>query len=289
MATGDVRELWRFRSVSVRDGIPGGQRAFYVEGQIPDVALVNVGIPRLGDADPVFPGTVAQNIDSKSEGAGSVVTVSYTPPEYVGGSVPTVNQFADGFIGKDVSFENELIEIPLFQRQAITTTDASGLPISLLVYGPVEDTLPIRKRTAYYRVPVSIDLIGTTLADVFLLTAPMIEQTDKIHKIFGRDLAFAPEGMDQQTADRFVVTYRWYADDGVPNTLADKFIDVPGRPDLKMLGSVIYPVFSTEYIIPPFHGVRIHGAQDPSDLPVVEFFEIFERNNNGWTGLPGVM
>lgn len=288
MAQGEVRELWSFRTRSISNGVPTVTRGFFVQGELPDVAANNTGIPKFLDPHEDFPNLSVRNIRITPAASGSLVNVDYTIPELIGGSVPPVNQFGDGFIGKDVSFESEIVEVPLFQRQALTTTDNNGNPISLLVYGRVADTLPYRKRLAYYRVTIAIDLIGTTFEDVFLLTNMIVNQTDKIHTIFGEDLVFRPEGIDQQTEERFAITYRWYKDFGVPNTLSDSmnFIDV--GPNLKRLGNVIYPVFDDSFIIPPYKGVRIHGDEDPTELPGVEFFELFERDENGWTSLPGV-
>ena len=287
MAYGDATELYNSRGRSQRDGVEGIATGWLVEGVGVDLAKENEGVPKYRDPHPDYPGLIARDIVASSVPGGSIVTVNYAPPQYVGGSVPPINTFADGFIGKDVSFETEDVTLPLFQLTKMVL-GGDGETDEQLVFQRIEDVIPFRKRVPYFRVPISIDLAGTSLNDTFNITDAILEQTDKIHTIFGRDLVFACEGLDQQTEDRFNAVYRWYQDPGIPNTLRDSF-DSSASPNLQFINGTIYPVFDNDFILPPYKGIRVDGNDDPTIAPTVTFFDLFKRDPNGWLSLPGIV
>ena len=286
MAEGDVTQLYNSRGRSQRDGVDSRTMGFYVEGEGVDLAKENAGVPKYRDPHPDDANMIARDIIAAPSAGGSIVTVSYAPPQYVGGSVPPINTFADGFIGKDVSFETEDVTLPLFQLTKMVL-GGEGETDEQLVFQRIEDVIPFRKRVPYFRVPISIDLAGTSLNDTFNITDAILEQTDKIHTIDGRDLVFACEGLDQQTEDRFNAVYRWYQDPGIPNTLRDSF-DSSASPNLQFINGTIYPVFDNDFILPPYKGIRVDGNDVPTIAPTVTFFDLFKRDPNGWLSLPGI-
>jgi hypothetical protein len=288
MATGDVRELYYSYSESIDDGVRSIRVDYLAEGLTPTQAIEATGVPRYGDARVDQPTLLARNITASPRGSDSIVSVSFVPAQYIGGSVPPVNQFAEGFIGKDVSFDYDDIDLPLFKKAGLLTTDANGLPISKIVYADVDLSLPFRKRTPYYSVPIAFTLAETaTLDDVFIATDAIVAQTDKIHTIFDRELLFACDGIDQQSETTYRAVYRWYEDKGIPNTLASKFDEVIGN-NLGRIGTTIYPFFDESFVLPPNSGIKINGAVDPSDPPTVTFFDKYIREENGWATLPGI-
>lgn len=287
MATGDVTQLYNSRGRSQRDGVDSRTMGFYVEGEGVDLAKENAGVPKYRDPHPDDANMIARDIVATPSAGGSIVTVSYSPPQYVGGSVPPVNTFAEGFIGKDVSFEYENVDIPLFIRTGVLAFDNNGDAFVQIVYDTGEGEIPFRKNVAYYRVPIAIKLEGSTFDDVFNLTRIILEQTGKIHKINGEDLVFNCEGIDQQDDDTFNAVYRWYKDPGVPNTLYDSFDDPNVGTNLGRIGAVVYPYFDQDFLVPPLKGVSVVGIEDPKLPPRVTFFDKYIRDDNGWEGLPG--
>lgn len=293
MALGEITELYQYRTLSIRDGIPTRTRGFRVEGLIPEVAVLVPNIPRYRDPHPDEPGLIARDITPTAWGVDSLIQVTYSPEPYVGGSGPSVNTYDEDFIGKDVSFEYEDVTIPLFRKSGLTTTDADGLPISQLVYSSLDSALPYRKRTPYYRVETGVIFEETpTIEAVFALTDKITAQVDRIHTIGDRDLIFACEGIDQNTANEFRVTYRWIEDRGIPNEWPafDETLSPSGGGDggLGRIGTTLYPFFDDDFIIPPFQGLRIDGNTDPTAEPRLTFFDRFKRDPNGWQTLPGL-
>jgi hypothetical protein len=288
MAEGDVTQLYNSRGRSQRDGVDSRTMGFYVEGEGVDLAKENAGVPKYRDPHPDDANMIARDIIAAPSAGGSIVTVSYAPPQYVGGSVPPINTFAEGFIGKDVSFEYEDTNIPIYIQTGVLATDANGDLTVKTVYDTGEGGIPFRKAVAYYRVPIAIKLVGSTLNDVFNLTRIILEQTGKIHTIFGQDLVFNCEGIDQQDDETFNAIYRWYKDPGIPNTLFDDFDDPNAGTNLGRIGTYIYPYFDEDFLIEPFKGVSVIGNEDPEQLPRVTFFDKYEREPNGWQSLPGI-
>ena len=290
MATGDVRQLYYSYSEGLNDGVRSIRVDYLVEGKPPAEAIEATGVPRYGDARVGYPNLLARTITANPRGSDSIVSVSFVPAQYIGGSVPPVNQFAEGFIGKDVSFEYEDVNIPLFIQTGVLSTDANGDLIVKTVYDTGEGEIPFRKFVSYYRVPIAIKLLGgTTLQDVFGLTRTILEQTGKIHTIFGEDLVFNCEGIEQQDEETFNAVYRWYKDPGIPNTLYDNFDDPNYAPNLGRIGAVLYPYFSEEFLLPPFRGVTITGNTNPEIPPSVKFFFKHKRDEDGWVNLPGIV
>lgn len=289
MAQGDVTKLYYSYAESINDGVQSVRVDYLVEGLTPSQAIVAAGVPVYGDAWVGNSDLLARNISATPRGSDSIVAVSFVPAQYIGGSVPPVNQFAEGFIGKDVSFDYDDVDIPLFRKSGLLTTDADGLPISKIVYSDVALRLPFRKRTPYYSVPIAITFPETaTLNDVFIATDAIVAQTDKIHKLFGRDLLFACDGIDQQSETTYRALYRWYEDKGIPNTLSSQFEEtIDGN--LGRIGTTLYPFFDESFVLPPYSGIRINGATDPSNPPTVTFFDKYLREDNGWATLPGIV
>ena len=215
MAVGEITELYQYRTISIRDGIPTRTRGWRVEGVIPERAITEPGIPRYGDTHPEDSDLIARDINPSAWGCDSLVQVTYAPDAYVGGSGPSVNTYDEDFIGKDVSFEYEDVTIPLFRKSGLRTTDADGLPVSLIVYSRFDSGIPYRKRTPYYRVETGVVFPeAPTIQGVFALTEVIAAQVDRIHTIGGKDLLFACEGIDQNTETEFRITYRWSEDRG---------------------------------------------------------------------------
>ena len=287
MPLGEVVELYTYRTRSLRDGVPTLTRAFNVEGLSPDVAIQVPNIPGYRDPHPDDSTLIARDISASPRGAGSLIQVTYSPTPYVGGSGPNVNTYAEDFIGKDVSFDHEDVDIPLFRRSGLTTTDGSGNPVSLLVYGDYSAGIPYRKRTPYYRVETGVTFPeSATIEDVFNLTSIIVGQTDKIHTIAGKDLRFVCEGIDQGSATEFRVAYRWTEDLGIPNEWPA--FDETLNSNLGRIGTVLYPFADNDFIIPPFQTMRIDGNTEATELPKVTFIEKFKREPNGWQNLPGL-
>lgn len=290
MATGDVRELYYSYSEGLNDGVRSIRVDYLAEGLTPTQAIEATGVPRYGDARVGQPTLLARTITATPRGSDSIVSVSFVPEQYLGGSIPPVNQFAEGFIGKDVSFEYEDVNIPLFIQTGVLSTDANGDLIAKTVYDTGEGEIPFRKFVAYYRVPIAIKLLGgTTLQDVFGLTRRILEQTGKIHKIFDEDLVFSCEGIEQQDEETFSAVYRWYKDPGIPNTLFDSFDDPNLAPNLGRIGAYVYPYSDSEFLLPPFKGVAVAGNTNPEVPPRVTFFDKYKRDDDGWVNLPGIV
>lgn len=287
MATGDTTELYDYRTISISDGVPTRTRGIYVEGLHPEVAILVPNLPQYRDGHPEDADLLVRNITPSVYGNGALVQYTYAVAATVGGSIPPVNTYEEGFIGKDVSFEYADIDVPLFKRGGLTTTDAEGLPISLIVFEDYERGISFRKRMPYYSISLGLELAeSATLQDVFAITDSIVAQTDKIHTIDGRRLLFACDGIDQQGATTFNVSYRWTEDPGIPNTLAPLFEEQVSS-NLGRIGTVIYPYADATYMIPPFQGVRIDGAIDPTDPPAVTYFELYKEDPDGWLSLPG--
>lgn len=287
LQVGEWEEMYDYRGNSLRDGVPGRTRGFRVEGMNVDVAVDRPGLPQYGDEHPDDPGLLARDRTSTPYGTGALVVWTYVATAYFGGSGPAINQFAEGFIGKDVSFDSEDVEIPLFRRAGITTT-VNDLPVSQIVFADFRSGLKLRRRTPYYSVPIAIELPeSNSLNDVFNITQVIVAQFDKIHTIFGKKLLFACEGIDQNDPTRFKATYRWYEDQGIPNTLSNQFTAFESD-NLGRIGTTIYPFFDSTYMIPPFKGMRIDGNPDPTQPPDVTFFDKHAEEPNGWQTLPGI-
>jgi hypothetical protein len=288
MAQGEITELYDYRTLSIRDGIPTRTRGFRVEGLVPETAVLVPNLPRYGEAHPDDSTLAVKDITPNVWGTDSLVQVTYVQLQLLGGDRPAVNEYAEDFIGTDVSFDYDNVDIPLFKRGGLTTTDADGLPISRLVYQDYDRAIPYRKRMPYYSVSVSIELEQyATILDAFTVTDVVVAQTDKIHTIGGKRLLFACDGITQRSATQFKFSYRWTDDKGVPNTLANKFEDNPGD-NLGRIGTVVYPFADADFTIPPFQGVRIDGNIDPFNPPSVTYFERFNEEPNGWQQLPGI-
>lgn len=291
MAVGTVTELYAYRAINMNSGVETYTRGLHVEGLSVDAARLIPGIPQAGHPHPNYSTHLLTSRTSQVYGRGTLFICNYVPAEYAQGSVPPVNQYAEGFIGKDVSYENDEITIPRWKRYGVESVDAGGSPISLIVYGEAREFPPIRRKVPYYSVPLSFELlINNTLGDVFNFSDVIVEQTNKLHTIFGRKLLFACQGVTQRGTTEFKATYRWYDDQGVPNTLANQFDETfaSGNGNIGRIGTVLYPFFDSQYQIPPFKGLYISGALDPSDPPEVVFFDKFEEDANGWQSLPGV-
>lgn len=290
MAVGDVKELYAYRGASQRDGVDTLTRGFSVEGQGVDVARANPGIPRYRDEHPDNPGLLARDFNASPRGADSLVTVSYSPEAYVGGTVPPVNQYAEGFVGVDTTFEDTTVDIPLFERNKVTFGEGDAA-VEKLVYQRRDDVMPYGYSRSVIRVPISITLTTSGNFNVAVALGSVISaQINKLHTINGKTYLFKPEGLTQRGSNEFVGTYRWYSDPGVPNVLSVPFGGVQPAPNL-IWGrglTTLYPFFDEDFIIPPFNGVRIDGDQDPEQAPHVTFFERFEREPNGWQTLPGI-
>lgn len=289
MPIGDVTERYRLRAVNERDGIETRQRGFYVDGYNVDQAKDAVGIPQYLDPHPDFPNMVARTIGAASEGSGSVVTVSYSPSEYAGGSVPPINQYGEGFIGTDSTFEDVTVDIPLFERVE-HVFDEAGAAVSKNVFQRVDGVLPFQYSRTVYRIPIAVTInIGGSFATAMAVAQLIALQTNKIHTIFGRKLLFKPEGLSQRGEGEFKVTYRWYDDPGVVNELGT--IPSPSAgPNLRFFpdSTEIYPFFDSTHILPPFKGLRISGNEDPEQPPSVTFFNKYKEEPNGWQTLPGI-
>lgn len=293
MAIGQVTELLAYRTVSMRDNIDTLTRGFNVEGLGPDLARFVPFIPRYGDSHPDNPGMIVRSVSAGPRGTGSLVQVTYAPREFVGGGQPPVVDTAEDFFGADVSFDYEDIDIPLFRRSGLTTTDDQGLPITQLVYADYRVGIPYRKRVPYYRVTTGVTFEDTaTFDDIMDLSDFIVDQTGSIHTIFGRDLLFSCEGMQYVTRTQYKVTYRWTQDLGIPNQWeADTPFDETLDANIGRRGSILYPFADAEYVIPPFKGMRIDGNTDPTELPIVTFFDKYKRidSGNGWQLLPGLL
>ena len=289
MATGDVTELYANRATNMSSGIMSYQRGLFVEGLGVDAAGQVPGIPQVGNPHPNYSGYLLNSRTSQNYGRGTLFICTYVPQEYAQGSVPPVNDYADGFLGKSVSFDYEDVVIPRWKRMGIESTDASGNPVSIIAYGEARDIPPIRKQVPYYEIPVAFELtINNTLGDVFSFSDVIVGQTNKIHTIFGRDLRFVCQGVNQRGLKEYRANYRWYADQGVPNDLSTQF-DENVTGNIGRIGSTLYPFFDEDYIIPPFKGLYVTGSVNPTDPPDVVFFDRFEREPNGWQSLPGVV
>lgn len=295
METGEVRELYAYRATNMNSGVLSYQRGIYVHGYSVDAASQIPGVPQAGNQHPNYSGYLLTSRTSQVYGRGTLFVCNYVPAEYAQGSVPPVNQYAEGFLGKDVSFDYEEVTIPTWTKFGIESTDASGNPISKVVYGDGRDLPPIRRKVPYYSVPIAFKItVNNTLDDVFMFSDRIVEQTDRLHTIFDRQLLFACNGVNQRGVDEFVANYRWYSDGGVPNDLMDLFDEVlpdsGGSPsNIGRIGSRLYPFFDADYIIPPFKGLYISGSIDPADPPDVVFFDRFKSDPNGWVNLPGVI
>jgi hypothetical protein len=291
MATGDITERYRLRGVNERDGIETRQRGFYVEGLNVDQAKVLPGIPQYGNAHPDYPDLLARTIGAQAEGGGSVVTVSYAPAQYVGGSVPPVNQYAEGFIGVDSTFEDVTVDIPLFELVE-HVFDEAGAAVTKNVYQRIDDVLSFQYSRLVHRIPISVSTInvGGSFGTAINVAQLVGSQINKIHTIFGRKLLFKPEGISQRGDGEFKVTYRWYEDPGVPNTIQTPFGGVFAAPNLLWDENVttLYPVFDDDFILPGFKGLRIIGDADPEQPPKVVYFDKYEEDANGWQNLPGI-
>ena len=291
MPIGQVTELLSYRTSSLRDNVDTLTRGFNVEGLAPDLARVTPNIPQYGDQHPDYAGMVVRSINAAPRGAGSLVQVSYSPIEFVGGGQPPVNDSAEDFWGIDVSFDYDDIDIPLFRKSTMSATTPSGAPFTQFVYSDLSSGIPYRKRVPYYRVTTGLTFAEpASLSDVFNLSSLIVSQTDKIHKIFGRDLVFASEGLQYVSRTEYKVTYRWSEDLGIPNEwAADTPFDEIVSDNLGRRGTVVYPYADADFVIPPFKGMRIDGDVDPTQPPSVTFFNRFKRDEDGWTNLPGLL
>lgn len=290
MAVGDVKELYSYRGSDQTDGIDRLTRGFSVEGQTVDAARANANIPKYRDPHPDRPGLLVQAVNATPRGSGSLVTVSYVPAAYVGGSVPPVNQYADGFVGIDTSFEDTTVDIPLFERNKVTFGEGDAA-VEKQVYQRRDDVMPYGYSRSVIRVPISITLTTSGNFNVAVAVGSVISaQINKLHTINGKTYLFKPEGLSQRGSNEFVGTYRWYSDPGVPNVLSVPFGGVQPAPNL-VWGpgfTTLYPFFDEDFIIPPFNGVRIDGDEDPEQAPHVTFFDRFLSEPNGWQTLPGI-
>lgn len=289
MPLGEVIELYSYRTRSLRDGVPTLTRAFNVEGLTPDVALQVPNIPGYRDPHPDDPTLIARDISASPRGAGSLIQATYTPAPYVGGSGPGVNTFEEGFIGKDASFDYEDVELPLF-RVVDYVYSENGTATEKAVFEAVDTVVPFRKRVPYHRISLGITFPDApTLQDVLGLTDLVLSQVDKLHVLpDGKEYVFACEGIDQGSkVTDFNITYRWTRDPGVPNELESSFGPSAG-PNLRFLESAVYPVFDSDFLIPPYKGLRIDGNRDPEQPPTVTFFDRYKREPNGWQNLPGI-
>jgi hypothetical protein len=291
MAIGQVTELLAYRTVSMRDNIDTLTRGFNVEGLGPDLARFVPFIPRYGDSHPDNPGMIVRSVSAGPRGTGSLVQATYAPREFVGGGQPPVNDSAEDFWGIDVSFDYEDIDIPLFQRSSLTTTDPQGLPLTKLVYADYRAGIPYRKRVPYYRVTTGVTFAEpASLGDIFALSELIVDQTDKIHRLFGRDVVFSCEGLQYVSRTEYKVTYRWSQDLGIPNEWeADTAFGETLDANLGRRGSILYPFADEDFVIPPFKGMRIDGNTDPAQPPIVTFFDKYKRDDNGWQNLPGLV
>lgn len=292
MASEDVTILWANYNAYERDGIRGITEVLRVKGANATRAIGGQYAPdvpnyRAQHRDHAENGLIVKDRNATQDGAGALVSVTYAPEEYVGWNLPPVNVFQEDFVGKDVSFETEDVEIPLFRTANITLGDGAQA-VQKTVFQRVDGVLPYRKRVSYYRVPIAIELVGSTLGDVLNLSRVILEQTDKIHNIFGEDLVFACEGITQQTAERFNAVYRWYKDPGIKLTELRTSFGPSAGTNLRFIGSTAYPVFNDDFLIPPYKGLRIDGDPDPEQPPTVTYFDIYEREPNGWQTLPGI-
>ena len=291
MQPGEVRNLLQYYTTGLRDGVRTRTNTYYVHLENADVAINNIGIPRYGDTHPDDSNLLVQNISASGRGLGSLVQVSYVPIDYWGGGQPPVNDSAEDFWGIDVSFDYEDIDIPLFRRSGLTTTDEQGLPITQLVYADYRVGIPYRKRVPYYRVTTGVTFAEpASLGDIFALSELIVDQTDKIHRLFGRDVVFSCEGLQYVSRTEYKVTYRWSQDLGIPNEWeADTAFDETLDENLGRRGSILYPFADEDFVIPPFKGMRIDGNIDPTELPLVTFFDKYKRDDNGWQNLPGLV
>lgn len=287
MPLGEAIELYRYRTNSLRDGVATWSRAWNVEGLGPDVAVQVPAIPNYRDPHPSDSNMIVRSINATPRGAGSLIEVSYAPAPYVGGSGPGINEFSEGFIGTDVSFDNEDVELPLFRVVDMVFGEGDSA-VEKTVFEAIPDVVPFRRPVPYYRVTVALTLTDpATFTDALALGDVIAAQVGNIHTIGGRDLVFSCEGIDQNDVNEYKIAYRWTQDKGVANTLANDFGPSAG-PNLRYLESTVYPVFNDDFLIPPYKGLRIDGNVDPEQAPTVTFFDRFKREPNGWQNLPGI-
>lgn len=284
---GHVSELRSYRGSTLRDGTPSKRRGFRVVGMNMDVAINQPGIPQYRDEHPDFPGLLAANRTATHMGRDTHVVWEYVEAPYVGGSIPPVNQFAEDFIGKDVSFETKQYSIPLMRAAEITVGEGESA-VTKTVFEKFEDSLAIDVPVPYHRIPLGFTLPeSATLEDSINVTKIITAQVGKVHTIFGEDFLFTCEGIDQNGLRDYNVVYRWTADPGLVNELETQFGPSAG-PNLRYIGSTIYPVFNADFLVPPFQALRIDGNQDPEQPPIVTFFNKNKREPDGWQLLPGI-
>lgn len=289
MAIGEITELLSYRTVSLRDNVETLTRGFNVEGLGPDLARLVPNIPKYGDSHPDDPNMIVRSVSASPRGAGSLVQASYSPSEFVGGSFAPINDYAEDFFGADVSFDYDDIDIPLYRLATMTVTDP--LPLTKFVYSDYRAGIPYRKRVPYFRVTTGLTFAeATNMDDIIGLSDLIVDQTDKIHRIFGRDLVFSCEGLQYVTRTQYKVTYRWSQDLGIPNEWqAETPFDETVSDNLGRRGTILYPFADSDYVIPPFQGMRIDGNTDPTQPPSVTFFNKYKRDESGWVNLPGLL
>ena len=296
---GDVIEQYQYRAVSVSSGIPTRVRGFRVVGMNVDQAINVTGVPRYKEAHPDFSGLVVRDINTSWQGCDTHVVVTYVPSQYVGVNIPPVDQFAEDFIGIDITFDDVTVDIPLYQQTKIKI----GQPPTVIekdVWQRRQDVMPYQYSRSIVRIDMALELDTASNFGITTALSDLIEaQINKIHRLpNGRDYLFKPEGMDQRGEKAFNITYRWYSDPGVPNTLLEHFgtniilppINQPGGL-IGLIGGTAYPFFDENFLIPPFNGVRIDGDKEDAEAPPkVTFFERFDRSMlTGWATLPGII
>lgn len=287
---GDVSEQYQYRGVSISSGIPTRTRGFRVVKTTIDPALNATGVPKFLDEHPDFSNMVAKDITAIWKGKDTHVVVTYVLKAYAG-QIPAVDEFSENFVGIDLTFDEVLIDIPLYQQTKIKIGNPPDV-IEKLVWQRRTDVMKYLYNHTVLRIDIALELdtqsnfyVATALGDL------ITDQANKIHTLpNGKKYLFKPEGLDQNGPKQFKATYRWINDPGVPNVLKGKFGGVFANRKLQIIGGTGYPVFSDEIMIPPWNGIRIDGNQDdPSTAPEVTFFDRFLEDKDGWKNLPGML
>lgn len=286
---GEVVELLRYRGKTNNDSIVSLSRGFRVYDTRVDQATEQPLIPVHGEVHPDNNQLFARDIIASGMGQHSLVTVKYVEAPFINYSIPPVNQYEESFVGVDTTFEDRQVDIPLFQQTKVVLSTSAGVD-EKLIWQRRKDVLPLQYTTPILRMDVSFTASTQGSFNIAVAIASVINaQNDKIHTINGRDYRFKCEGVNQRGEGEYKATYRWYEDLGVPNKLPAGGGQVFGSPYIRLVGNTLYPVYSEELILPPFSAVRIDANADSPELePIVSFFELYEREPQGYLTLPGI-
>lgn len=265
----------------------GRSRGWNVSGSTVDAAKAEPEAPSVLDEHPDYPDLKVASVIYTPTGFGCKVRANYLPPEYI--SSGPISITGDDYIKIDTTFVDADIRIPVFENVTKKSMGPSGNVIVKSVWRTLEGTAIYRYALAVHRITINSTVVSQSNVEQQLsLTVPVSNQINKVHTIGGNQYLFKSDGIRRLKKDQYQFTYRWTYDPGVPNTLGPEYNQIE-VPNLALLGSLAFPFYDEDYIVPPYHRMSAAAnSTNPSVNPVVVATPKYLYDPTGHLTLPGV-